>query len=312
MRAFPTDRPSLSRSDPDGFPVGGHGPVPQPERSGGAESTSRTRLQIWPKIADTADLEFAACAPSGSARASRFFLVAPCQGVSALPRSVGLCDRRLLLSGLGRVILNSGGGSYSGHPFGFGGDPAQSWKNLARKPVATASALARSWPPAQGGFVYSCARCGAPFAATRSDRKYCDECKVNHHNKSDIDRTAARTRMSAGGQGYVHADSTTPLSSSPPAWCGACRSMVIWDGGSACPICGSPWPRRRASRKLRLEVAERDGWICHRCRKPIDPALPMVILSRWLPTTFPCPSVMTARRSPRTSRRPIRCATAAT
>jgi len=122
--------------------------------------------------------------------------------------------------------------------------------------------------------VYSCARCGAPFAATRPDRKYCDECKVNHHNKSDIARTTAPTRMTADGQRYTQADSTTPLSSHPAAWCSACRSMVIWDGGSTCPICGTPWPRRRASKKLRLQVAEHDGWICHRCRKPIDPALP--------------------------------------
>jgi hypothetical protein len=50
--------------------------------------------------------------------------------------------------------------------------------------------------------------------------------------------------------------------------------MVIWDGGGACPACSAPWPRRRAAKKLRLQVANRDGWLCHRCRRPIDPGLP--------------------------------------
>jgi hypothetical protein len=32
-------------------------------------------------------------------------------------------------------------------------------------------------------------------------------------------------------------------------------------------------PNHNVGKKLRLQVAERDTWICHRCRLPIDPAL---------------------------------------
>lgn len=125
--------------------------------------------------------------------------------------------------------------------------------------------------------MYSCARCGAPFEAAgprRPNRKYCDNCKVGHHNKRDMDRADARADMAGEGHGHTHAHRAKPRSSTLAAWCGTCLTEMTWDGGTACPACGTPWPRRRAGRKLRLEVAERDGWICHRCQRPIDPSLP--------------------------------------
>jgi hypothetical protein len=48
-----------------------------------------------------------------------------------------------------------------------------------------------------GRVVYSCVRCGALFEATRPNRKYCDGCKVNHHNKRDIHRAAKKAGMPA-------------------------------------------------------------------------------------------------------------------
>lgn len=82
-----------------------------------------------------------------------------------------------------------------------------------------------------------------------------------------------RGRASATDDGEAHSSRTPQRSSSWPVRCGTCRSEAIWDGGIACPQCGSPWPRRRVSKRLRLQIADRDGWICHRCRNPIDPAL---------------------------------------
>ncbi len=122
--------------------------------------------------------------------------------------------------------------------------------------------------------VYSCVRCGMPFEMTRPNRKYCDSCKSNHHNKRDLYRAGRQVGMPVDIDGAAQPVHEISPSSPLAAWCGRCQTRVDWDGGTVCPACGTPWPRRRASKRVRLQVAERDGWICHRCSKPIDPGLP--------------------------------------
>ena len=62
--------------------------------------------------------------------------------------------------------------------------------------------------------------------------------------------------------------------------CLACNAEVDWrpcrdrhTGRFVCPECGSERPSHNASKQLRKKVGDRDGWICHRCRLPIDSAL---------------------------------------
>jgi len=62
--------------------------------------------------------------------------------------------------------------------------------------------------------------------------------------------------------------------------CLKCRAQVGWSqsrdqktGQFTCPACGHVRPSRNASSKRRIQVGERDGWVCHRCGLPIDPSL---------------------------------------
>jgi predicted RNA-binding Zn-ribbon protein involved in translation (DUF1610 family) len=62
--------------------------------------------------------------------------------------------------------------------------------------------------------------------------------------------------------------------------CQACGATVTWrerkdvhTGRFICPDCGHERPSHNVSKRLRLQVAERDAWMCHRCGLPIDRAL---------------------------------------
>lgn len=62
--------------------------------------------------------------------------------------------------------------------------------------------------------------------------------------------------------------------------CQGCGATVQWreckdvrTGKFICPECGHVRPNHNVGRKLRVRVAERDTWTCHRCGLPIDPAL---------------------------------------
>jgi hypothetical protein len=62
--------------------------------------------------------------------------------------------------------------------------------------------------------------------------------------------------------------------------CQGCRAIVQWreckdvrTGRFICPECGHVRPNHNVGKKLCLRVAERDTWICHRCRLPIAPLL---------------------------------------
>jgi len=62
--------------------------------------------------------------------------------------------------------------------------------------------------------------------------------------------------------------------------CQGCGATVEWreckdvrTGRFICPECGRVRPNHNVSKKLRLQVAERDTWLCHRCGLPIDGAL---------------------------------------
>ncbi len=62
--------------------------------------------------------------------------------------------------------------------------------------------------------------------------------------------------------------------------CQGCGAAVDWQpedlartGDFTCPQCGTRRPSHNASPQLRRKTAERDGWFCHRCSLPIDPAL---------------------------------------
>jgi hypothetical protein len=62
--------------------------------------------------------------------------------------------------------------------------------------------------------------------------------------------------------------------------CQGCGASVEWrqckdvrTGRFICPECGHVRPNHNVSRKMRLRIAARDAWICHRCCLPIDSAL---------------------------------------
>jgi hypothetical protein len=62
--------------------------------------------------------------------------------------------------------------------------------------------------------------------------------------------------------------------------CQGCGTTVKWrnykdvrTGKFICPECGHVRPNHNVNKKLRLRVAERDAWTCHRCGLPIDSAL---------------------------------------
>jgi predicted RNA-binding Zn-ribbon protein involved in translation (DUF1610 family) len=72
-----------------------------------------------------------------------------------------------------------------------------------------------------------------------------------------------------------------PISLAEAMRCLACDEEVGWrshrdkrTGRFICPACGTERPSHNASKQLRKKVGERDGWVCHRCGLPIDPALP--------------------------------------
>ncbi|HEX9542912.1 MAG TPA: hypothetical protein VGA04_32740 [Streptosporangiaceae bacterium] len=62
--------------------------------------------------------------------------------------------------------------------------------------------------------------------------------------------------------------------------CQGCGATVNWrefkdvrTGRFICPECEQVRPNHNVSKRLRLKVAERDNWMCHRCGLPIDAAL---------------------------------------
>jgi predicted RNA-binding Zn-ribbon protein involved in translation (DUF1610 family) len=62
--------------------------------------------------------------------------------------------------------------------------------------------------------------------------------------------------------------------------CQGCGATVQWreckdvrTGKFMCPECGHVRPNHNVGRKLRVRVAERYTWTCHRCGLPIDPTL---------------------------------------
>jgi hypothetical protein len=71
-----------------------------------------------------------------------------------------------------------------------------------------------------------------------------------------------------------------PTSLAEAMRCLKCGAQVDWrshrdvrTGRFICPMCTAERPSHNASKSLREKVGERDGWTCHRCRFPIDPAL---------------------------------------
>ena len=71
-----------------------------------------------------------------------------------------------------------------------------------------------------------------------------------------------------------------PASLDEAMLCQGCGAAVLWrhhrdltTGRFACPECNQVRPSHNASKQVRLKVADRDGWECHRCLMPIDQSL---------------------------------------
>ncbi len=62
--------------------------------------------------------------------------------------------------------------------------------------------------------------------------------------------------------------------------CQGCDATVQWRACKdvrterfICPECGHVRPNHNVGKRLRLKVAMRDAWTCHRCGLPVDPIL---------------------------------------
>lgn len=68
-----------------------------------------------------------------------------------------------------------------------------------------------------------------------------------------------------------------PASLDDAMLCLGCGAQVDWRGNRdrrtgrfVCPACGHVRPSHNASKRDRIKVGERDGWVCHRCGHPVD------------------------------------------